>query len=214
MTILFHGPSGCGKDTQVELLVQKYSFENIGTGEMFRKMYANGDLEAIKAHQYWSKGLFVPNDIVYTMLGKWVKSFEKDKNWAFVSVVRDIGQVPMFDKLLSDEGRVLDKFVHFKLTEESAIERMSLRLVCTNCGNTYHQKYKPEKVKGFCDKCGTILSQREDDQPDRIKKRLEEYNRTIAPILEEYKARNILVEIDANPGIEEIHKNLVEALSL
>jgi adenylate kinase len=214
MTILFHGPSGCGKDTQVELLAQKYNFENIGTGEMFRKMYADGDLEAIKAHQYWSKGLFVPNDLAYSMLNRWVETFDKEKNWAFVSVVRDAGQIPMFDKLLQDHGRTLDKFVHFRLSEESAIERMSLRLICSNCGTTYHQKYKPEKVKGFCDKCGTMLSQREDDQPDKIKKRLEEYNRTITPILDEYKSRNILVEIDANPGIEEIHQNLVATLSL
>lgn len=214
MTILFHGPSGCGKDTQVELLAEKYDFENIGTGEMFRRMYTDGDMQAIKAYQYWSKGTFVPNEITYEMLGRWMKNFDKSKNWAFVSVVRDVGQIPLFDNLLINENRPLDKFVHFTLSEESAIERMSLRLVCTNCGNTYHQKYKPEKVKGFCDKCGTILSQREDDKPDRIKRRLEEYNRTIAPILKEYKGRGILLEIDANPSIEEIHKNLIAALSL
>ncbi|MHC1716474.1 MAG: adenylate kinase family protein [Candidatus Dojkabacteria bacterium] len=214
MTILFHGPSGSGKDTQVELLTKNYEFENIGTGEMFRKMYADGDLEAIKAHQYWSKGLFVPNEIVYEMLGRWMNNFDKNKNWAFVSVVRDVGQIQMFDDLLKMQNRTLDKFIHFTLTEESAIERMSLRLVCTNCDSTYHQKYKPEKIKGYCDKCGTILSQREDDKPDRIVKRLEEYSRTIGPILEEYRKRNILVEIDANPGIEEIHENVVRALNL
>lgn len=214
MTILFHGPSGCGKDTQVELLVEKYGFKNIGTGEMFRKMYADGDTEAIKAYQYWSKGAFVPNEITYEMLARWMKNFDKSKNWAFVSVVRDVGQIPLFDNLLTNESRSLDKFVHFTLSEEAAIERMSLRWVCTNCSNTYHQKYKPEKVKGFCDKCGTILFQREDDKPEKIKKRLEEYNRTIAPILDEYKRRGILLEIDANPGIEEIHKNLITALSL
>jgi adenylate kinase len=214
MTLLFHGPSGCGKDTQSELLVSRYGFESIGTGEMFRKMYANGDLDGIKAYQYWSKGLFVPNDLVYEMLEKWVDNYDVSKDWIFISVVRDVGQIPLFDQLLERKERVLDHFVHFTLSEEVAVERMSLRRVCMNCDATYHSKYKKEKVDGYCDKCGTMLSQREDDKPEKIIKRLAEYNRTIAPILEEYRNRGLLVEVDANPGIEEIHQNLVKVLNL
>jgi adenylate kinase len=214
MTILFHGPSGSGKDTQAELLVSKFAFENIGTGEMFRKMYARGDIDAIKAHAFWSKGAFVPNELVYKMLSKWVEEFDNSKDWLFVSVVRDAGQIPMFDDLLKQKERNLDYFVHFVLGEDAAIERMALRTVCTNCGATYHSKYKKEKVDGYCDNCGTMLTQREDDQPDRIKKRLQEYNRTIGPILEEYRNRGVLLEVDASPSIEEIHENLVKLLNL
>jgi adenylate kinase len=214
MTLLFHGPSGSGKDTQSELLVSKYDFQSIGTGEMFRKMYANGDVDAIRAHQFWSKGLFVPNDLVYKMLFNWLNEYDDSKDWIFVSVVRDVGQIPMFDHLLEKKNRNLDYFVHFSLGEEAAIERMSLRRVCTNCDATYHAKYKREKIEGYCNKCGTILSQREDDKPEKIVKRLQEYNRTIGPILEEYRNRGVLIDIDANPGIEEIHLKLVKALNL
>ncbi len=213
-TVLFHGPSGSGKDTQVDLLVEKYEFENIGTGNMFRTMYAQGDVEAIKAHGYWSKGLFVPNELTYSMLNRWVKQFNPEKDWAFVSVVRDPGQVPMFDKVLENIDRKLDYFIHFKLSEEAAIERMALRWVCSRCDATYHEKFKKEKVKGYCDKCGTMLIQREDDQPERIKLRLMEYNRTIGPILEAYSSRGVLVEIDASPSIEDIHKEVVQRLGL
>lgn len=213
-TVLFHGPSGCGKDTQVELLVKKYNFENIGTGEMLRKMYSQGDLNAIKAHQYWSKGKFVPNELTYTMLKSWVKQFDQEKNWAFISVVRDIGQIPLFEEVLNDTNRKLDYFIHFTLSEEMSIERMSLRWVCPNCDATYHEKYKLERVKGYCDKCGTKLEQREDDRPERIKMRLMEYNRTIKPILAYYIKKGILIEIDATPSIEEIHKEVVDKLGL
>ncbi len=213
-TILFHGPSGCGKDTQVDLLVKDYEFESIGTGEMFRKMYAQGDLDGIRAHEYWFKGKFVPNELTYTMLNKWVDQFNQDKSWAFVSVVRDPGQIPLFEEVLTDSNRKLDHFVHFKLSEEAAIERMSLRWICPNCDTTYHEKYKKESVNGYCDKCGTKLSQREDDRPERIKMRLMEYNKTIEPILEYYKDKGILIEIDASPTIEEIHTDVVEKLQL
>lgn len=213
-TLLFHGPSGCGKDTQVDYLVNDYGFEKIGTGEMMREMYSNGDINGIKAHEYWSKGIFVPDDLTYTMLSNWLSNYDNEKDWAFVSVVRSAGQIPMFDNLLEQYGRKLDAFVHFALSEEAAIERMSLRWVCPNCGKTYHEKYKTERVKGFCDDCGTKLVQREDDQPDRIKSRLQEYNRTIAPILEEYRNRGILIEIDASPSIEAIHQELIAKLNL
>ena len=214
MTIMFHGPSGCGKDTQVDLLVEKYSFENIGTGNMFREMYNNGDIDGIKAYSYWSKGKFVPNDLVYKMFPNWLQKFDKEKHWAFVSVVRDPGQIPLFDRVLEEIDRELDYFVHFTLSEKAAIERMSLRWICPQCSNTYHEKYKKESVKGFCDKCGTKLIQREDDKPERIKMRLEEYNRTIKPILDEYRSRGKLIEIDANPPIDEIHKDIVAKLGL
>ena len=213
-TVLFHGPSGSGKDTQVELLQDEYEFENIATGDMFRSMYKQGDIEAIKAYAYWSKGQWVPNDLVYSMLNRWIKKFDINRHWAFISVVRDVGQIPMFDETLNSVNRELDCFIHFTLSEEMAIERMSLRWVCPNCDATYHEKYKPEKVKGYCDRCGTMLVQREDDRPDRIRNRIREYNRTINPILDVYRSRGILIEIDASPSIDEIHKEVVAKLGL
>lgn len=214
MTILFHGPSGSGKDTQVDLLVEKYGFEKIGTGEMFRRMYAEGGENAVEAQKYYSKGKFVPNDLTYKMFSKWLEKFDPKKDWAFVSVVRDIGQVPLFDELLAQKERTLDHFVHFTLDEEAAIERRSLRWTCPNCGITYHEKYKPEENKGFCDKCGKELTQREDDSPEATRKLLKEYNRTIRPIVQEYRNRGLLIEIDASPSIEEIHKEVIRVLDL
>lgn len=213
-TILFHGPSGSGKDTQVDLLVQKYEFENIGTGEMFRRMYKDADIEAIKAYQYWSKGQFVPNELTYSILNRWVQKFDKGKSWGFVSVVRDEGQIPLFDELLKNNERELDYFVHFVLSEEMAIERMSLRRVCSYCEATYHEKYKPESVKGYCDKCGTKLTQREDDQSEKIIMRLKEYNKSVVPIVNTYRERGVLLEIDASPSIEVIHNELIQRLGL
>ncbi len=213
-TVLFHGPSGSGKDTQVDLLVKKYEFENIGTGAMFRAMYKEGDIEAFKAYQYWSKGQFVPDELTYSMLQKWVKRFDSEKHWAFVSVVRSLGQIELFDNLLESCERSLDHFVHFTLSEEMAIERMSLRKICPYCDTTYHQKYKLEKVEGYCDKCGTKLIQREDDQPDKMRIRLKEYNDSIAQILKVYRERGVLIEIDASPTIEEINQELIQKMGL
>lgn len=215
MTILFHGPSGCGKDTQVEFLVKDHNYENIGTGDMIRKLYAEADEDAIKATEYTSQGKFVPNEIIYNkMFPKWLNRFDGTKNWALVSVVREVGQIPFLDQLLESKGRKLDLFVHFTLSPEAAIERMSVRKYCPNCGTTFHPKYKPEQVEDICDNCGTKLVQRDDDKPEKIKERLNEYNRTIGPILDVYRKKGILVEVDAAPSIEDIHNELIKILDL
>lgn len=213
-TILFHGPSGSGKDTQVELLVDKFEIEKIGTGDMFRTMYSEGDIDAIKAYEYWRQGKFVPNDLTYKMFSKWLAKFNQEKDWILVSVVRDIGQVPLLDELLTQYGRKLDIFLHLKLSEEMAIERRTLRWTCPRCGATYHKKYKKEKVEGYCDKCGMKLSQREDDTLERTKSLYNEYQKTITPILEEYSKRGIVKEVDASPSIEEIHNEIIRQLNL
>ena len=131
--------------------------------DRFREMYSEGDADAVVAHQSWSKGLWVSNELTYKMLDKWADHFDNSKNWLFVSVVRDIGQIPMFDQLLEKRGRILDTFLYFTLNEEASIERLSLRRVCVNCGEIYNAKYKKEEKEGYCDKCGSVLSQREDD---------------------------------------------------
>lgn len=213
-TILFHGPSGSGKDTQVELLVDKFEIEKIGTGDMFRTMYSEGDIDAIKAYEYWRQGKFVPNDLTYKMFSKWLAKFNQEKDWILVSVVRDIGQVPLLDELLTQYGRKLDIFLHLKLSEEMAIERRTLRWTCPRCGATYHKKYKKERVEGYCDKCGMKLSQREDDTLERTKSLYNEYQKTITPILEEYSKRGIVKEVDASPSIEEIHNEIIKQLNL
>ena len=214
-TILFHGPSGCGKDTQVELLVDDYGFQNIGTGDMIRKLFAEGDEDAILATEYTTQGKFVPNEIIYNkMFPKWLDRFDNTKHWALVSVVREVGQIEYLDKLLQQKNRKLDMFIHFTLSPETAIERMSVRTYCPSCGMTFHPKFKKEKVQGICDKCNTKLIQRDDDKPEKIRERLREYNRTIEPILDTYRTRGILVEVDAAPSIEDIHKEILEILGL
>lgn len=213
-SILFHGHPGSGKDTQVDLLVERYEFENIGTGEMVRSMYKEGDIEALKANQFLTKGLLVPNDLIYSMFNKWITRFDNEKHWAFVSVVREPGQIPMFDELLKVVDRNLDYFVHFTLSEDIALERISLRKTCPYCDSTYHDKFKPESVKGYCDKCGTKLQQRDDDKPESVKVRRVEYDKAINPILDEYRKRGILIEIDATPSIEEIHSVVISKLGL
>ncbi len=206
-TVLVHGPSGSGKDTQVDLLVDEFGFEKIGTGEMFRALSKQRkDVEDLI-----NSGKFISSELTYKLLEEWMGNYDMKKDWIFVSVVRTEDQIEYFDELLKKYNRNLDYFIHFSLTPEKAIERMSLRKICSNCGENYHSIHKPEKIEGICDKDGGKLVRRDDDKSEAIKNRLLEYEKSITPILKEYKNRNVLVDIDASFTIEEIH---VEVLKL
>lgn len=213
-TLHFHGPSGSGKDTQLDLLEKMVDFERIGTGDMFRKMYEQGTRLGIKAQEYWGNGNLVPTDLTYELLEEWCKQFDPAKPWYFVSTVRAVDQIKPLDDLLAKYNRKLDHFIHFFLSEETAIKRLSLRWYCPKDGITYHEQFKQELVKGKCDKDGTTLIQREDDKPKAIKQRMAFYQKYIDPILAEYRTRKILIEIDAAPSIEVIHNEVVKVLGL
>lgn len=212
-TILVLGPSGSGKDTQIDLLAEKCGYENIGTGEMFREEYEKKSKVGIKAHKYWGKGLWVPDDMVYELFAEYMKKFDADNPWIFSQVVRTPGQVPLFDVLLENYGRSLDKVIYFSLSDDAAIERMSLRRHCPVCGREYHLKYKKPKNDEVCDDDGTKLVAREDDNPEAILSRLNEFQEKVLPIVEIYLDRGILIEIDASPSIQEIHKVLMKSLA-
>lgn len=206
------GPSGCGKDTQIDLLISKCEYQKIGTGEMFRSLYKEKTKSGLAAYKYWSKGEWVPDKLTFELFEEWLKKYEVAKPWIFSQVVRTAEQVHKFDLLLEKYDRSLDCVIYFKLSEEAAIDRMSTRRICPKCGADYNIKYKKPKMKGVCDNDGEILVTRDDDKPEAIRERLVEFFKKTAPIVEIYKEKGILIEIDSTPSIEEIHQNLLKDL--
>jgi adenylate kinase len=219
-TFLIHGPAGCGKDTQVDLIIEKHpTFQKIGTGEMFRTMLLQKSPlhpEADDAHEYWSQGKPVPSVLTYSMLEYWLRhKFDPTRDWFFVSTVRAPEQVQLLDELLQIFDRKLDKFIHLTLPEEEVVKRLSARKYCPKCQTTYHLIYKKPLTEGICDKDGEKLITREDDQPAKIKTRFkEQYAETIDEIEALYDARNLMIKIDARPSIEVINQEIIEKLGL
>ncbi len=212
-TMLFLGPSGSGKDTQAEKLADMCGYEVIGTGEMFRDEEIRSTEIGQKAFEYWGKGKWVPDDIVYELFTEWLKKYDPSKPWIFSQVVRTVPQIKLLDDLLlKNFNRKIDKVVYFSLSSDAAIERMSLRRYCPKCGRDYHLKYKKPKNGDVCDDDGSKLITRDDDHPEAILSRLNEFETKVKPVLEEYKKRGLLMEVDAAPSIDEIHEFLIRAL--
>lgn len=211
-TAIFHGPSGSGKDTQLDLLAKKVDYKRIAASSVMEELKKEGSELALRAEEYGKRGELYPDEFVYEMFDTWVSRLDPEAKWFFVSPVRKSTQIRHFDDLMVKYSRKLELFVHFDLSDEAAIERMSLRSYCPICRATYHSKYKPEKNEGLCDNDGAKLLHREDDSPEAIKKRLSWYRDDIDPILAEYESRGLLLRVDAAPSIQEIHSTLLKKL--
>jgi len=207
-TVLVLGPSGSGKDTQIDKLVDLCGYEKIGTGDMLREEYAKRTTKGIEAHKSWGEGRWVPDDLMYELFSEWITKYDRSKPWIFSQVVRAPGQVAMFDDLLGKLGRKLDMVLYFSLSSEAAIERMSLRRHCPVCGREYHLVYVKPRNGEVCDDDGTALIRRDDDYPEAIEQRLEEFKNKVVPILSEYTTRGILTEVDASPSIDDVWKSV------
>ncbi|MEM4804962.1 MAG: nucleoside monophosphate kinase, partial [Thermofilaceae archaeon] len=111
-----------------------------------------------------------------------------------------------------DKMTKIDLVLNFVAPDDVIVDRISGRRICRKCGAIYHVKYMPPKVPGVCDRCGGELYQREDDKPEVVLRRLEVYRQQFAPIINYYKERNLIVDIDASDQAEIVIPRVIEAL--
>ncbi len=213
MVLLFIGTSGSGKDTQAELVAEKYDFDIISTGELFRQRATIDDDLGHNIKEMINSGIFPEDDLVYQILDEHLAKINKS-NIIFTGVVRRATQIAHLDRSLEKKGLKLDNVVIFDLSDEEAVKRLSNRWVCPKDKENYHTVFKKPNIEGICDMCGTELIQREDDKLNAITKRLEEFNKAAKDIISEYEKRNILIRIDAIKSIKDIHQELLIKLGL
>lgn len=206
MVLLFLGASGSGKDTQAEIIALKSSFQPISTGNLLRDL-SNG---ASVVQTYIRKSLndkFSSDELVYGVLQIYLK-YCRGEDFILTGAVRRATQITKLDDILEKIGQKVDFVFNFQISSELAIERLSGRLFCRVCKSNYNLKTKNSKIEDKCDKCGSILSTREDDNPESIKIRLSEFYKYNTEIVEEYSKRGILANIDASRSIEDVAKEI------
>jgi adenylate kinase len=212
MNIVFLGPPGAGKGTQAKILIERYGIPQISTGDMLREHRAKGTELGKKAQEYMDKGQLVPDEIILGMVKKRLSQPDCQKGFILDGFPRTVAQAEALDKLLSEMGKKLDFALALIVPDDLLVERLTGRRTCKICGMMYHIKYKPPKVEGKCDVCGGELYQRPDDNEETVRNRLKVYHEQTAPLIEYYKNKGILREIDGSKSIEEITQHLISIL--
>lgn len=213
MILLFIGPSGSGKDTQAAKLVENFNFERVSSGDLMRDV-SDGDKEIQKLIRKSMDEGFLADNFVFGLLQIYLHN-SNSENLVLTGAVRRDTQIDLLDFALFKSDKKLDKVIYFDISDEEAIKRMSNRYECSVCGTNYNKVYSPPKIEGVCDKNdGGQLEKREDDNPESIRKRLEEFHKDNQEILEEYEKKGILIKIDSSKGIEEVYSDLKNKLEL
>ncbi len=210
MNVLFLGPSGSGKDTQAELLVEQLGFTRVSTGDLMRDI-SDGEKDIQKMIRQAMNQGFLADNFVFGLTEIYLQHI-KTEDIILSGSVRKDSQVELLDFTLFKVGKTLDKVIYFDLSDEESIKRMSGRLYCSNCYMNYHKIFNSPKRVDICDNCGSRLEQRDDDNTEAIKKRLIDFHKDNTEIIEQYVQRGILIKIDASKSIEEINAELLEIL--
>ncbi|MDH7577504.1 MAG: adenylate kinase [Bacillota bacterium] len=204
MRILLIGPPGAGKGTQAVRIANFCAIPHISTGDIFRAAVQTGTELGRKAREYMDAGRLVPDEITIGIIRERLKQPDCSRGFLLDGFPRTLPQAEALDRLLEDLGTRLDVVLNIAVKPEVLLERLTGRRVCRNCGATYHITFQPPRVAGVCDRCGGELYQRSDDTAETVGGRLKVYTDQTAPLLEYYRARGLLKEIDGGQGIDAV----------
>lgn len=206
MIVVLTGAPGAGKGTQADLLVSERNFKKISTGDALRNQVKIGSEIGKKANEFMSKGLLVPDDILLGILKAEVAATSNSKI-LLDGYPRNLAQAETL-KSLQKEFPVR-AVIHLDVQETELVRRLSGRRVCSECGTSYHVDSNPTKVAHICDKCGGKVTQRADDQEEKVKVRLNVFNSETKPILDFYRKEKLLQVINGAEATQTVFKSLI-----
>lgn len=212
--VVFIGAQGAGKGTQAVEVAPRLRLVHLATGDLFRALMATESDLATEVRSYYDAGNLVPDQLTARVLFAALDeaAASAPAGALFDGFPRNSAQADVLDEQIAARGEQLAAIVHIDVPREELMARLSGRLICRNCGRAYHRRFQPPAVPGICDACGGELYQRSDDTEDAVARRLAIYDEQTAPLLERWRSRGLVLEIDGNRGIEEITEAIVEAL--
>lgn len=212
MRLILLGPPGAGKGTQASAIVKEHNIPHISTGDIFRENIKQGTDLGKEAKKYIDKGLLVPDEVVVSIVKDRIAEEDCKNGFLLDGFPRTLDQGEALDENLKDMGISLDKVINIEVDKEVLVGRAIGRRICKNCGATYHIEYNPPKEEGKCDVCSGELYQRDDDTEETVNKRFAVYQEQTKPLIDYYRKKDLILNVDGSEGIEVISKNILDGL--
>ena len=206
MVIIMLGAPGTGKGTVANILMNKLEIPQVSTGDIFRKAMAEKTPVGVEAEKYISQGMLVPDETTIRIVEERLKDADVQNGLILDGFPRTIEQAEALDKMLKSANKNIRLAINLETPEEEIIDRIVNRRVCSNqeCKAVFNTKLTPPKQEGICDKCGSELKQRKDDNEETVRNRLVSYYKQSAPIVEYYKEKGILYSSEVSVKINKM----------
>ena len=205
MNIVLLGSPGVGKGTYAKRISKIYNIPQISTGDMFREAIKNKTEIGLEAKEYIDKGELVPDEVTIGIVKERLEQEDCKNGFMLDGFPRTIVQADALSDIIT-----IGKVLNFTASDDTIIDRLSGRRVCSECGTIFHVKNIPTKIEGICDVCEGKVIQRADDKPDAIKKRLDVYKEQTSPLIDYYTKKGILRSINADWPIEQVDKIIAD----
>jgi adenylate kinase len=208
LNLILLGPPGAGKGTQAERIREDFDLAYIATGDMLRQAVSDGTDLGTKAKAFMDAGDLVPDDVIIGVIIQRVQGDDARDGFLLDGFPRTIGQADALGEALDGLSRKLNGVLLVAVPDEEIVRRISGRRVSQSTGRVYHVEFDPPRTEGVCDIDESPLIQRDDDQPDTVRKRLEVYHELTAPLVAYYEERGLLHRIDGTASPAEVHDHV------
>ena len=212
MNLLIFGPQGCGKGTQADKLSEKHNLVHVETGYIFRKIGEKDTPLGKKIKEINEKKEMIPDEILVDVLEKELEQIPAEKGIILDSAPRLTSQIEIIEKMLANLGRSVNKAISITLPREESIARISKRYICPACNKQFILGENIQSKNDPCPECGGPIRQRLDDTPDGITKRLNTFQEVTVPVIEHYRQKGMLIEVDGRKGVEEVFEDITKRL--
>ena len=206
MRLIILGAPGSGKGSQCKWITRDYNVPHISTGDILRKNIAEGTVLGQKAKGYIDQGALVPDELVVDILKTRLQEEDcREKGFLLDGFPRTISQAEALEEFLEEQGVKIDKVINLHVPDEEIMARAINRRTCENadCKEIYNLRDNPPKVEGICDKCGSKLFQRADDNEETVKNRLIVYHNQTEPLIDFYTKKDLVATIVGQEDIND-----------
>jgi len=208
--VVLFGAPGAGKGTQAETIAENYGFKKISTGDIVRAEVSAGTPVGLKVKSIIDKGELVPDQVMIDLLKQRLSRPDIEKGYIIDGFPRTTYQAEALSNMTVQKEVV----IYLKVgSEDTIVKRMLSRLTCSQCGAIYNIQQNPPKVESRCDICNGTIKQRSDDNSETVRKRIAVYREQTKPVINYYREKGVLHEIDASRSVEEVFNSIAGILS-
>jgi adenylate kinase len=212
LNLILLGPPGSGKGTQGERLQEDLDLPYYATGDILRAAVREGTEIGTEAKQYMERGDFVPDDVIVGVIAERIDGKEAEDGFILDGFPRTEPQAEALGEKLDELGRKLSVALLINVSDEEVVRRLGGRRTCSN-GHIFHVEFDPPEQEGVCDVCGAELGIRDDDKPEVIRHRLEQYHEKTKPLVDYYDEQGLLERIDGTRTPDEVAEGIRSLLA-